>query len=373
MTTISLFLLLFAADSVGPVVSELRKAVETGYYDQRLTGLDWNSLKLQEGMSAAALYSELNRVLSVLKDGHTSVVPPSAVRNRKAASRFGLGFEARFLDGKLAVMGVQSGSPVEATGIKRGWVLQAVNSSLVPADEKEFEKWIRDLGVGSLCEAGKVELSFLNLQGAAQDHRVACAMIREEPVRTARMQGNTLITAFDRFDAASVEWFNKVLEDNPAASSMVLDLRANFGGERSALLKIADRLLEKKVVVGRSVARRGKVTEWKAGGVKPFSGRIVVLVDSATMSAGEILAATLQENGRARVLGRKTGGSVLLMRRIALPDGGELRLSVEDFAMASGRRLEKNGVDPDEVLKLGLADLKPGLDADLARAMALLP
>jgi C-terminal processing protease CtpA/Prc len=53
-----------------------------------------------------------------------------------------------------------------------------------------------------------------------------------------------------------------------------------------------------------------------------------------------------------------------------LPDGGQLRLSIEDFVTAKGRRLEGNAVLPDESLPLGLSELRSKQDPDLARALA---
>lgn len=106
-----------------------------------------------------------------------------------------------------------------------------------------------------------------------------------------------------------------------------------------------------------------------AGGVRPFAGKMVVLVDRPTMSAAEILSAALQESGRARVIGRPTSGSVLAMESKRLSDGGELRISVKDFVTAKGRRLEKNGVEPDVPTAFGLAELRSGEDRDMARAL----
>ena len=46
-------------------------------------------------------------------------------------------------------------------------------------------------------------------------------------------------------------------------------------------------------------------------GPKPFHGRVVILVNEHTLSAGEMVAAFAQENGLARIVGSQTGGQVL--------------------------------------------------------------
>lgn len=356
------FLLAASAGAEESVIATVRKALESDYYDQKLAPLDWSTVR---GGSESELYASLNRVLAQLKDGHTSAVPPTAVRNRKAASRLGLGFEGRFLEGKLAVVAVQEASPVAQAGVQRGWVVRSVNRQRVPATEADFGPWIRELRVGELCEAGSVELEFLDGADREQKFTSSCALLAVQPVRQATLTGDRLLVRMDDFDAESAKWFESVVDSHPSAKRMILDLRQNGGGQKSALLRVANRLFPDKVLLGRSLARRGKVTEWKAGGQQPFRGELTVLIDSATQSAAEILAAAVQESGRGKVLGRPSGGSVLVMIRRPLPDGGELRLSVEDFLTARGRRLEGNGVKPDVELPLGLAQLRSSGDGDL--------
>jgi len=366
---ILLMLLLMADDAAlrQRVFGEVKKAVETGYYDQKLGNLDWGSGPGMD-LSEADFYEAINTKLGMLKDGHTSVVTPTAVKNRKAATRFGLGFDARFLEGKLTIIGVRAGSPLEAAGAKRGWVVKSVNRSMVPGTEKEFGTWIVDLGVGRLCEADQVEIELLTELDEARTFAGGCATLQVEHVKKVAKVGNSVVIRFDQFDAETADWFDRVLNENLGAPGIVLDLRTNSGGLRSSLLKIASRLFDKKLLLGRSLARRGHVTEWKAGGEKPYTGKLTVLVDAGTQSAAEILAGALQEGGRARVFGRKTAGSVLLMLRRKLADGGELRLSVEDFVLASGKRLEGVGVKPDVELALGIAQIRFGYDADVIAA-----
>ena len=80
----------------------------------------------------------------------------------------------------------------------------------------------------------------------------------------------------------------------------------------------------------------------------------------------------MEETGRARVIGRKTPGKVLLSYETALAGGGRLQLAIRDYRTERGRRLEGAGVPPDEMVPLRVADLRHGVDRDIERAMAIL-
>ena len=131
-----------------------------------------------------------------------------------------------------------------------------------------------------------------------------------------------------------------------------------------------------KIKVGTFTRRGGAADQagsWQLGSAH-YAGRIAVLVDESTASAAEIFTAVLQEQHRAVVVGRKTAGAVLASRFYSLPDGGELQLSIEDYATPGGRRLEGEGkgVVPDVPVALTLADVRSGQDRDLETALRAL-
>lgn len=358
------------------IFEQVKKTVEREYYDEALGGVPWSDAvkKAESDISTASdeanFYAAMNRMLAVLKDAHTGVSSPTTVRNRKSPSRLALGFDARYLDGKLAVTGVRPGSAAADFGLQRGWLVRSVSSSAVPGTQELFSNWMRELDLASLCQSDGVSIAFEDLTETVRNFKGACTALQKENRLEARREGNAVVVTFDRFDAASAKWFEEVIDSNLDTPLLVLDLRENMGGAKSALLQIASRLWPSKQLLGRSISRRGQKQDWVAGGVRPFRGRLTVLVDSNTQSAAEILSAALQESGRAKVLGRKTAGYVLVMISKPLPDGGQLRFSVEDFVTAKGRRLEGNSVLPDESLPLGLSELRSKQDSDLARALA---
>jgi carboxyl-terminal processing protease len=96
----------------------------------------------------------------------------------------------------------------------------------------------------------------------------------------------------------------------------------------------------------------------------------VVLVDGFSLSAAELLSASIAELGRGVVVGGKTGGSVLLSRQTALPDGGRVTVSRADLRTAAGTRLEGVGVTPSVEAVTTFDDLAAGIDPALDAAVA---
>lgn len=353
------------------VVEEVQKQLEVNYFRKDLGELAWGEVDYRPELSTEDFYASVNRVLAALKDEHTGVDTPRAVAMRKTGTRFGLGVTARMVEDRFAVMGVQEGSPAAAQGIERGWTIRAIQGKEAPKSAAGFVPWMREVNVPRLCEAGPVELRAADRKNIEKVLQIGCAEVSDRDVREAKREGEVLRLKFGRFDRESAEWFVKSLEENREAKKLVLDLRGNVGGERTALLRIAGALVGKESV-GRSTARRGRVTEWRGTGKVLFQGPMVVLTDELTASAGEILAGALQERGQAKVMGRTTMGSVLVMIRRGLPGGGQLRLSVEDFVLPSGKRLEGVGVKPDQLMELTVAELQAGRDAVLEAAVAAL-
>ena len=97
----------------------------------------------------------------------------------------------------------------------------------------------------------------------------------------------------------------------------------------------------------------------------------MLLVDDATASAAEIVAAALQEAGRALVVGEPSRGAVLPAAVAPLPNGAKLEYAIADYLTPRGERLERRGVTPDLVVRAIAAD--NGAPIPLLLALELVP
>jgi carboxyl-terminal processing protease len=180
-------------------------------------------------------------------------------------------------------------------------------------------------------------------------------------------QGKIAVLRIDAFTQSVALDFSKslpgVLE---GAKGIILDLRANGGGDAEAMADVASLFLDEGINLGKFADRSGASFElqtyskrvWRMPSPSPIKLPLVVLTSENTSSAAEILAAALQSKGGARVIGTGTCGCVLAIRnRHALPDGGILDVSEFDYRTAGGVRLEGAGIKPDELSPLKRSDI----------------
>lgn len=187
-------------------------------------------------------------------------------------------------------------------------------------------------------------------------------------VRTARLPETARLAWADGVPVIEVTGFSRETEQavarlvaglaarQPAPTGLVLDLRGNRGGILQQAVGVADVFL----VSGEVVHVRGRHPDasrsYLAGGADLAEGmEIVVLVDGATASAAEALAAALQELGRARIVGAATRGKGLIQAIHPLPDGSELHISWARLLTPGGAPLQDFGVMPDLCTSRGAA------------------
>jgi carboxyl-terminal processing protease len=129
---------------------------------------------------------------------------------------------------------------------------------------------------------------------------------------------------------------------------LVLDLRNNPGGVLDAAVDVADLFLDSGVIVsadGRSIdsrftrsARRGDILD---------GASIVVLVNSGSASASEIVAGALQDHNRGLVVGTDTFGKGLVQTVVPLSKGRAIKLTTSRYYTPSGDSIHDVGVKPD--------------------------
>jgi carboxyl-terminal processing protease len=187
-------------------------------------------------------------------------------------------------------------------------------------------------------------------------------MVRKEfgsaDVTVTRLRGGILIVrvaAFTRGVGREVR--TAVSADNSDhARGIVLDLRDNPGGLLDEAVELASVFLDGGPVV--SLERRGQAPQTLSALTKGDTATpLVVLVDHATASAAEIVAAALQERSRAVVVGSRTYGKGSVQEPSKLSDGSAIELTVGHYRTPSGRSIDGVGVDPDVLVPDGSTTL----------------
>ena len=200
---------------------------------------------------------------------------------------------------------------------------------------------------------------------------------------------------------------DRALSDLPECTRLIVDLRGNLGGFVGSL-RLMSYLTPERVAVGYSLTRKGEDRKWRPDqlvcidklpsttldmvkmavrfkvihrdrsirlmteglGARPFHGRIVMLVNEHTLSAGEMVAAFAAENRLARIVGTRTGGQVLGGANFSVGSGFTIRFPAAGWYTWRGSIVEGRGVSPDIVVPLSTEALRQGKDSQLESALA---
>ena len=101
---------------------------------------------------------------------------------------------------------------------------------------------------------------------------------------------------------------------------------------------------------------------------------VVVLTNSYSASASEILAGALKDNGRAKIVGTKTYGKGVIQTLRTLTDGSGLKMTTEEYYTPNKNKINKIGIEPDYEVNLpeDIKELTDENDTQLKKAIELL-
>lgn len=173
-------------------------------------------------------------------------------------------------------------------------------------------------------------------------------------------EGDFLYVQMLLFDQDSKKNMKKAFKENTDAQGMILDLRGNSGGSLSAMTGIANMLIDGGIIISTKGNSEDANKFYNAEEGDEFGGKpIVIIVDAETASSAEALTASLQEQGRAKVVGTRTYGKGSIQDLIKLNNGSELLLTTAYIVTPGGKELRDEGVMPDVCLALMDARHKP--------------
>ena len=153
------------------------------------------------------------------------------------------------------------------------------------------------------------------------------------------------------FNAETADRFKSVVtslkSNGDTLPGLILDLRGNPGGLLDQSIEIADMILEEGDIVKASGRHYSSNKKYEATSGDILDGKpLIVLVDGSTASAAEILAAALQDNRRAVVVGSISYGKGAVQIIKNLPNKGELDLTWAYYVTAGKYLINEYGVLP---------------------------
>lgn len=302
----------------------------------------------------ALIYGAIKGMLQNL-DPHSSFMPPEDYKEMQVETKGsfgGIGIEIGVRDNILTVISPIEDTPAFKAGIKAGDKIVKIN-----------EKSTKDL---SLTEAVK-------LMRGPKGTKVTIHIMREgfkEPkpfeiireiieVKSVKFKtledgiGYIRITQFQERTGSDLEnALDKIGSRKENFKGLILDMRNNPGGLLNQAVEVSDKFLTSGMIVytkGRVAGQEMKF-EARGDGTQP-NYPIIVIVNSGSASASEIVAGALQDHKRAVVLGIQTFGKGSVQTIIPLSDGSALRLTTSKYYTPSGRSIQAKGIEPDIIVE----------------------
>ena len=279
-------------------------------------------------------------------DPHSSYLTPKEVKaaNEPLQGNFeGIGVQFNMVEDTLLVIQPVTNGPSEKVGILAGDRIVKVNDTIIAGVKMSKEEIMRRL------RGPKDTKVLLGIVRRDIADTLQFTVIRDKiPVKSVdasyMIRPQVGYIRIGSFGATTHEEFCERLKalKKQGMKSLVLDLQENGGGYLQSAVQIADEFLQSDNLIVYTEGRRTRRADYKARGGGLFSeGKVIVLVDSYTASAAEIVSGAIQDHDRGLVVGRRTFGKGLVQRPIDLPDGSMIRLTVAHYYTPSGRCIQK--------------------------------
>jgi carboxyl-terminal processing protease len=279
----------------------------------------------------------------------------------------GIGIEMSLRNGLPTVVRVLRDNPAEKAGIAVNDVVTAVNGESVKGKStSEIVTKIRG-------DAGTTVKLTVERDGVSKDFTLTREQVNNPSVYGSVENGIGVMT-ISRFDDQTGGLARKLATEFKAAGvkGVVLDLRGNGGGYVTAAQDVAGIWLDNQLVVTEK--RSGKVTdELKSTGAPILNGiPTVVLINSSSASASEIVSGALHDQKAATLMGETSFGKGSVQKLINLTDSTMLKVTVARWYTPAGVNISEKGITPDKTVTRTVDDINAGRDPQLDAAKASL-
>lgn len=380
------------------MLDRIKDELKKNYYDPNFRGMNLDarfqtaSDKIKEAQSVGQVFGIIAQVLIELDDTHTFFLPPGRVTDTD------YGWTMMMVGDRCYVSSVDEGSDAETKGVKPGdevlqvsgwnvdrktlWKIQYLFNTLRPQPGlrvalRSPNSQVREIDILAKQKQGQQVVDLT-------DYNVYIDMVRKsqrtEQLRRDRYMSfgdQLLIWKMNEFDLTEQQ-VDDAMSRAKKHKTLILDLRGNSGGWVTTINRLISNLFDRDVKIGDTKSRKETKAEIaKSRGEKAFDGKLIILVDSRSASASEVLARTVQLEKRGVVIGDRTAGAVMTSRMFGGQVGIDVvvffgvSVTVSDLIMPDGNSLEHVGVTPDDLKFPTAEDMAAGRDVVLAHAASL--
>ena len=300
------------------------------------------------------MYGAVSGMLREL-DPHSSFLKPEEYKELQVETKGkfgGLGIEITMRDGVLTVVSPLEGTPADKAGIQAGDQIIKIDDQ--PTQDMSLTEAVQKMRGP---KGTKVKLTVIRKgERKPLEFELTRDTISIQSVKWRTLEPGYGYVRISSFQSGTASDLRKALDqlesDNHPLQGLVLDLRNDPGGLLDQAVEVADEFINEGLIVytgGRLENQKMRFEAHKNS--KPRNYPIVVLVNSGSASASEIVAGALQDHKRAIILGEPTFGKGSVQTVIPLSDGSALRLTTSLYYTPSGRSIQAKGIEPDILVK----------------------
>jgi carboxyl-terminal processing protease len=286
----------------------------------------------------------------------------------------GIGAEIGMKNNSLTVIAPIDGTPAAKAGIRAGDMIADING-------QDTTNMNVDTAVSKIRGAAGTQVK-LKIYRAGNTEPINLTITRANisvpSVKWSMKNGNIGYINITQFGPDTANLTNKAASElkSQGAAKIILDLRNDPGGYLDAAVSVASQFLPSgQTVVSERKGPGGKTivdTLDSKGGGQLVGLPTVVLINSGSASASEIVSAALHDNHSAKLVGVTSFGKGSVQEIKNLAGGSELKVTVAHWYTPGGININKAGIKPDVSVDLTPDDFNAGRDPQLDKAISLL-
>jgi len=297
--------------------------------------------------------------------------PHSAYLDAEAFKELQVGTQGEFGNGFIKVITPIDDSPAQRAGILPGDLIVEIDGR--PLVEMQIDDAVELM-------RGEVGTSIvLGIMREGEPEPLEITLVRDiievASVRHRELEPGFAYLRISQFKVNTGEEVLEALEEikaaQPELKGLVLDLRNNPGGILQASVEVVDAFVRDGRIV-YTQGREGEIEmEFFATPEDPSLGvPLVVLINSGSASAAEIVAGALQDHGRGVIMGTRSFGKGSVQSVMQLAENRAIKLTTSLYFTPEGRSIQAQGIQPDILIEEGLVTRTTGrtgyTEADLA-------
>ncbi len=341
----------------------------------------WNTIndkypKAEQISDQTLVYGAISGLLGSLNDPYSTFFTPDetkAFEDEIAGNFTGIGMEVGIKDKVLTVIAPLKDTPAYRANIKPGDKILKIDKTVTSG--LSIEEAIK------LIRGEKGTTVTLTIFREGNKDPIEIKMVRDviniPTLDTELRRDGVFVIKLYSFSANSANLFRNAIRQfaQSGTDKLLLDLRGNPGGYLDSAVDMSSWFLPAgKIIVTEDYGNNRKPEIFRSRGYNLFSDKLkfVILIDSGSASASEILAGAMQDHGRAKLVGDKSFGKGSVQEVVKVTSDTILKITVAKWLTPNGNLIAEKGLTPDYIVELNKKDDLSKKDLQLEKAVQIL-